>query len=118
MDLQIKTVEEFVQAKVLPEFHPVVALIREMMKEYAPEAQEIISYGIPSYRLKRIIAVISPTKKDITFAFSRGADFEDKYRLLKGVGKVSKHVKMKNPKDVNREALRYYILQAVELDKK
>ena len=117
MDKPFKTVDEFVQAKVLPEFHPVVALIRELMKEHAPEALEHISYGIPSYRLKRIIAVISPTKKDITFAFSRGAEFEDKYGLLRGVGKVSKHVKMKKPKDVEREALRYYILQAVELDK-
>ena len=118
MDKSIQTVDEFVQAKVLPEFHPVVAIIRELMKEHAPEAQEYISYGIPSYRLKRIIAVISPTKKDITFAFSRGAELEDKYGLLRGVGKVSKHIKMKNPRDVDREALRYYILQAVELDKK
>jgi hypothetical protein len=112
------TVDDFVITKVLPEFHPIVAMIRELMKEYAPEVQEIISYGIPSYRAKRIIAVISPTKKDITFAFLRGADFEDKYGLLKGVGKVSKHVKLKKLADVNQDALRYYIRQALELDKK
>ena len=112
------TVDDFVITKVLPEFYPIVAMIRELMKEYAPEVQEIISYGIPSYRAKRIIAVISPTKKDITFAFSRGADFEDKYGLLKGVGKVSKHVKLKKLADVNQDTLRYYIRQALELDKK
>ena len=60
--------------------------------------------------------VISPTKKDITFAFSRGAEFKDKYALLKGVGKVSKHVKIKDLDTVNQEALRYYIKQALELD--
>ena len=112
------TVDEFVQAKVLPELQPVVALIREMMKEYAPNVKELISYGIPAYRAKRIIAVISPTKKDITFAFSRGAQMEDKYNLLRGVGKSSKHVKIKRVAEANREALRYYIQQALEMDEK
>lgn len=93
-------------------------MIRELMKECAPNAKEIISYGIPAYRVRRILAVISPTKKDITFAFSRGAEFEDKYNLLQGVGKVSKHVKIKNLADANHEALRYYIKQALEFDAK
>jgi hypothetical protein len=112
------SVDQFVQAKVLPEFHPVVEMIRELMKECAPNAQEMISYGIPAYKLKRIVAVISPTQKDITFSFSRGAQFEDRYGLLRGVGKASKHVKIKNLASANQEALRYYIQQALKLDEK
>ena len=111
------TVDEFVDTRVLPEFRPVVAVIRGLMREVAPDAKEGISYGIPAWKRKRMLAVISPTKKDITFAFSRGAEFEDKYGLLQGVGKVSKHVKIKGVEAVNREALRYYIKQALELDK-
>ena len=88
------------------------------MREEAPNAKEEISYGIPAWKLQRIIAVISPTKRDITFSFSRGAQFEDKYGLLRGVGKSSKHVKIKNLGGVNKEALRYYIRQALELNKK
>ena len=88
------------------------------MREVAPQAEEEISYGIPAWKLQRIIAVVSPTKKDITFSFSRGAQFEDKYGLLRGVGKSSKHVKIKSLDAVNKEALRYYIGQALELDKK
>jgi hypothetical protein len=81
-----------------------------------PGAKEQISYGIPAYKGRRILAVISPTKKGITFAFSRGAEFEDKYRLLEGVGKVSKNVRISHPKDINKAALRYYIKQALEFD--
>ena len=110
------TVDDFVRTKVLPEFQPIVAVIRELMKECAPDAKEVINYGIPAYKAKRILAVISPTKKDITFAFSRGAEFEDKYGLLRGVGKVSKHVKIKKLAEVNKDALRYYIQQALEFD--
>jgi uncharacterized protein YdhG (YjbR/CyaY superfamily) len=112
------TVDEFVKERVLPEFRPVVAMIRELVRECAPEAEESISYGIPAYRLRRIIAVISPTKKDITFSLSRGAQIKDKYGLLRGVGKSSKHVKIKSVATANREALRYYIKQAVKLDAK
>lgn len=112
------TVDDFVKARVLPEFWPVVAMFRDLMKECAPDVQEVISYGIPAYRRKRIIAVISPTKKDITFSFSRGSQFDDPYGLLRGVGKVSRHVKVKNLANANMEALRFYIRQALEFDEK
>lgn len=110
------TVDEFVLRRVLPEYRDIVTEIRKLMREYAPGASELISYGIPTYRGKRAIAVISPTKQGITLAFSRGASFEDRYGLLEGVGKVSKNVRMKTLKDVNKTALRYYIKQALELD--
>jgi hypothetical protein len=110
------TVDEFVNAKVLPEFREVVAEIRKDMKELAPQAEELITYGIPGYRVKKMIAVISPTKKDITLAFSRGAEMEDKYGLLKGVGKVSKNLKFRKASEVDKEVLAYYVKQALELD--
>jgi hypothetical protein len=112
------TVDDFVKTKVLPELRPIVAMIRALMKDCAPNAKEVISYGIPVYKAKHILAVISPTKEDITFSFSHGTEFEDKYHLLKGVGKVSKHVKIKNLTEANKDALRYYIKQALELDAK
>ncbi len=110
------SVDNFVRVRVDPKLRPAVALIRSLMKECAPNAEEIISYGIPAYRAKRIVAVISPTKRDITFAFSRGAEFEDKYGLLQGSGRISKHVKIGDAAHVNKAALRYYIRQALRLD--
>ncbi len=112
------TVDEFVKTRVLPELQPVVAMLRELMRETAPNVKEEISYGLPAYKGRRILAVISPTKKDITFSFSHGTEFEDKFGLLKGRGKVSRHVKIKNLQDVNKDALRYYIRQALEFDAK
>lgn len=112
-----EAVDEFVARRVLPELRPVVGMIRALMRECAPRAQESISYGIPAYRMRRIIAVISPTKKDITFSFSRGAQFHDKYDLLRGVGKSSKHVKIKDVASANKTALRFYIREALRLDR-
>ncbi len=110
------TVDEFVQARVLPEYRDIVAALRALMKECAPDAEEGISYGIPAYRGRRMLAVISPTKKGITFAFSRGAEFEDRYGLLEGVGKVSKNVRIRRVEEIDQAAMRYYIGQALELD--
>ena len=53
------TVDEFVKAKVQSEFRPVVANIRIVMKEYAPQIHEAISYGMPTYGLRKPIAWIS-----------------------------------------------------------
>jgi hypothetical protein len=116
--MKITTIDAFLNDRVLPEHKPVVALLRTLMRECAPGAREEISYGILMWKRKRALAVVSPTKKDITFAFSRGAEFEDKFDLLQGVGKVSKHVKIKNLKDAPKAALKYYIRQALLLDAK
>lgn len=114
------TVDEFVQTKVLPQYHDVVKAIRDLMREYAPNAQEQIAYGILTWKAKKIFAVISPTKKDITFSFTHGAEFDDKFGLLKGVGKVARHVKIKNVREMpaKEAALRYYVQQALDIDAK
>jgi hypothetical protein len=109
-------VDEFVKARVLPRHRDIVARLRMLIRECAPNAKEEMSYGIPAWRGRRILVVISPTKKDVTFAFSRGAEFVDVHGLLKGAGRVSKHVKMNTLADVNEAALRDYIRQALELD--
>jgi hypothetical protein len=112
------TVDEFVESKVLTELRPAVAAIRSLMRACAPEAEEAMGYGMPVYRGKKVFAWIIPTKKDVTFGFSRGAAMDDRYGLLRGVGKGSKHLKMKNPWDISKPALKYYIKQAVNLDKR
>jgi len=109
-------IDEFVKINVRPEQRDIVAMIRALMRESAPDAIETISYGIPAWKGNRILAVMNPSKTRITFAFSHGAGFTDKYGLLEGVGKVSKHVKIKSLKDINKAALKDYIRQAVELD--
>ena len=113
-----RSVDEFVSQKVLPQHRDIVVMLRQCMREMVPGAMEMICRGIPGWKGVRMLAVISPTKKDITLAFSRGAEFEDKYGLLKGAGKVSKHMKFKSMADLDTDVLRYYIGQAAALDEK
>jgi hypothetical protein len=111
--------DQFVEENVAPELRPTVAAIRGLVKECAPDAQEMISYGMPVYKGKNIFAWINPPKKDVTFSFPRGVQIEDRYGLLRGTAKGgTRHVKMKNVGEVNKPALKYYIKQAVNLDKR
>jgi uncharacterized protein DUF1801 len=87
------------------------------MKENAPKAQEAISYTLPMYVLKKPVAWISPGKTGVTFGFRAGASFEDRYGLLRGVGKHARHVRLKRLADVNERALKYYIKQALSVDR-
>jgi hypothetical protein len=112
----MNTVDDFVQQKVLPEFHDIVAMLRALMRECAPDATERISYGLPMWIGKSTLAWISPTKRDITFGFTFGGEFEDRYGLLKGAGKHAKHVKIRKLADANQAALRSYIQQALDRD--
>lgn len=111
------TGDEFVKRKVSPEQRATVATIRRVMLEAAPGAKEVMAFGTLGWEANGIIAVINPTKEYVTVAFLRGAEFEDKYRMLEGTGKVQKLIKIKYAA-VNTIALRYYIRQALKFDKK
>ena len=114
------TVDEYVKANVLPHHQDVVKAIRDLMRECAPNATEYVAYSVPAWKIRKIFAVITPNKRDITLSFTHGAEFEDKYGLLKGVGKVGRHVKIKDMQafTANEAALRDYIRQALEFDAK
>ena len=109
-------VDAFVRANVRPQFRDVVEKLRQIMRDAAPDAAEEIAYRIPMWRRRRIFVFLNLTKKDVTFGFSRGRQFEDKYGLLRGVGKSSMHLKFKTAADVRPAVVRYYIKQAIKHD--
>jgi hypothetical protein len=108
------TVDEFVETKVLPEFRPIVAAIRSLMKEAAPTVREVFTYGAPMWVHKKVVAWITPSKSGVSLGFQTGAYFEDRYGLLRGTGKHARNVRMKSVEDVNKPALEYYIKQALK----
>jgi hypothetical protein len=109
--------DKAVEAKVPVQYRPIVAALRRLMRESAPEAAEATLYGSPAWRGTKALAIISISKTHLTFAFERGAEFDDTHGLLEGVGKKTRHVKLKTPEGLDEDALRDYIRQAVALDK-
>jgi hypothetical protein len=111
------TADEFVCPRVLPELQSVAAFIRSLVRECAPEAVEDFSYDMPVFRRRHIFAYFIPNKENITFSFTYGVRFEDKFNLLRGRGKQARYVKIRDLKKENIEALKDYIQQAVDFDR-
>ena len=61
--MEITRADEFIQQRVQPEHHEIVEMLRSLMHEAAPDAKEVVTYGILGWRGNLILAVISPTKK-------------------------------------------------------
>ncbi|MFI0355256.1 DUF1801 domain-containing protein [Actinomadura sp. 9N407] len=108
--------DKAVDAKVPDHYRPIVAALRDLVRECAPEAGETAMYGSPAWKGKKGLAIISVSKTHLTFAFDRGADFTDAHGLLAGAGKKTRHVKLKSLDTLNEDALRDYIAQAAALD--
>lgn len=113
----VTTVDDYVESNVLPEHREIVAMLRALVRESAPESEEVFSYGMPTFKTAgTIFAWILATKKDITFSFRAGTSLDDKFKLLRGKGKHARHIKLKRADGVDKDVLRDYIRQAVSLD--
>ncbi|QKW37238.1 DUF1801 domain-containing protein [Actinomadura sp. NAK00032] len=110
-------IDTYAATKLDPKYAEILAALRALMSEEAPDAAECLTYGSPAWRGTKVLAVISQSKTHLTFAFERGAEFEDAHGLLQGVGKKTRHVKIKTLGGIDEQALRDYIGQAVRLDR-
>lgn len=119
-----KPIDDFIQQKVLPEYQPLVTAFRELIQKDFPELSEEMRggteayYSVPVYRLNHIVITLSPTKQGVTFAFSEGKSFEDKYKLLEGVGNKTLNIRLHNIDEFDADKMRYYIKQAIAIDRK
>jgi hypothetical protein len=116
------TIKKFIELKVLSEYQPIIYKFRRLIKNEYPELKEEMRggtekyHGVPVYRYHRIILTLSPTKKGITFSFTDGKKFEDKYSLLEGKGNKTLNLRISKLEDYNDDLFKYYLNQALKID--
>lgn len=115
-------IENSIQDKVLPEHKDIVGKFRKLIRNKYPDVREELRggtdsyYGVPVYKLNRTLITLSPTKKGITFNFSEGAKFEDRYQQLEGKGNKTLSLRLTNIDQFDDQQFQYYIDQAIILD--
>jgi|TARA_R110001632_G_scaffold182520_1_gene302655 hypothetical protein len=120
----MKTVNQFLTDRVKEEYQPIITKFRNLIHSKFPFLTEEMRggtekyYGVPVYRNNKIIITVSPTQKGVTFSFTDGKLFEDKYNLLEGVGNKTLNLRISDSKEYSDEVFEYYILQAIALDHK
>ncbi len=116
------TVDQFIESKVLPRYVPIIENFRRLVSGEFPVLREEMRggtekyYGVPVYRHKHIVITVSPTRKGVTFSFSDGRLFEDKYALLEGEGNRTLNLRIGDASEYSDEVMRYYIRQAIDID--
>jgi hypothetical protein len=102
------TVEDFLK-NYDPKVQEVSYRLRDIVKEVMPDVNEFlfegwknIGYGIGENKSgKDMICYIAPFKDSVNLGFYRGAILNDEKNLLRGTGKLLRHIKIKELKQIN-----------------
>ena len=113
--MAVKTVDEYISS--LEGWKAdVVAQVREIVLEAAPDAKESIKWAQPVYEKHGPFSYIKAFKNSVNFGFWRGVDINDKNNLLQGTGEKMRHFKLTGLDDINNEIFAEYVKQAVQLN--
>ena len=104
-------VETFL-ADYKPEIRDLALKIREQVRSILPEANEYVNsahktiiYGT-SARMSDEICYIAPLSSSVNLGFTYGTKLPDPNGMLKGTGKLLRHIKFESPEDVNAPGLK------------
>ena len=113
------TVEQFLST-CNPKVEAMCIQLRKTARELLPDTEEIlfegwknISYGTGAGRgAKDLLIYIIPLKDSVNLGFYHGANLPDRKKLLKGTGKLMRHVKIRSLDDLEMDDLNDLIHQA------
>ena len=113
------TIEEFLKSYT-SKVQEVSLELRKIAMELLPETEEILyegwknfTYGTGKSRTdKDLIIYIAPFKDSVNLGFYRGTNLPDKKKLLKGTGKLLRHIKLKTMADYEIEDIKQLITEA------
>ena len=100
------------------EIQAVVSALRELVLSLFPDAVETsdadnLGYGFDKGN-KRLVFVITPHRSHVNLGFFRGAELPDPLRLLKGSGKLHRHVKVRSLEALENPDLESLMVLALE----
>lgn len=94
----------------------IVSELRNIVLAAVPEAEEAIKWAQPVYSVNGPFAYIKAFKNSVNFGFWRGVDIDDPGGLLQGSGEKMRHVKIVSLDDIDQQAFRDFVNQAVSLN--
>ncbi len=106
-------------AQAPPEIKALARAARALIAEVLPGVtevpwarQKIAGYGVGPRKMSQHFCYIAPFKKHVNLGFMYGAHLPDPAGLLEGKGADLRHVKLRQPADVDQPALRQLIENA------
>ena len=97
--------------------HPILTKVREIVNSTAPQIEESIKWGSPSFEYKGIMLSMVAFKNFAAVWFHKGALFNDPKNLLEASSEETKSMRkyrINTMEDLDEEGLRGLVLEAVE----
>ena len=100
-----KPVEDFL-ADYKPEVRDLALKVRELVRSVLPEAHESVHTGYKTItygtgpRMSDEICYIAPLSSSVNLGFNYGTQLPDPNGLLKGTGKLLRHIKFESPDEI------------------
>ncbi len=94
----------------------VLEQLRTLVLESAPEAREAYKWAQPVHEVNGPFCTMKAFKNHISFGFWRGVELKDPHSLLGGSGDKMRHVRLTQVEDIQEEAFRDFVRQAVKLN--
>ncbi|MEZ4592153.1 MAG: DUF1801 domain-containing protein [Chloroflexota bacterium] len=91
------------------------ALIQDVMPnvvEVVWPTQRMAGYGVGPKKMSEQFCYIGPFKKHINLGFYYGADLPDPQNLLEGTGQNLRHIKIRQPEQLENPAVRDLVVAA------
>src|SRR5437899_4297627 len=79
---------------------------------FAMTSKVVLLYGSSERVLADCVCSIALFRRHATLMFHRGVDLEDTYGMLRGTGKVMRHLRFQQLSELDRPELRAYLRQA------
>ena len=111
-------IEELLQdfEMVNPELGDIIRQVREMVFAIAPECEEKVMYGGLIYALPgRMFCGLFLRKAHVSVEFDRGDRMKDTEGLLEGGGKFRRHLKLRDPGEIESKQVADFIRQSYTL---
>ncbi len=102
-------------SKFSPEMQDMARKLRKLILELEPQVDEVIKYKNLFYGNGGMICAIVIHKSHINLQFARGRELTELGYPLEGTGKNIRHVKIKEPSDING-SIHDLIIKAFELE--
>ena len=97
------------------EKYKILQALRKIVFQCNPEVSEKIMYGGIMFFLATGFGGLFPSKKHVSFEFSRGFLLQDPAKLLEGKGKFRRHIKLTTLEATQNQAIAGYIQEAMAL---
>lgn len=88
--------------------------LRMFVKRVAPGLQESVKWGNGCWVLGKVpVAYVYSAPDYVQFGFFRGSSLKDPKRILEGKGEYVRHIKVRKVSDIDEDAFRVLLRQAV-----